>query len=271
MRILFAALHPPNGKNPIGGVQTWIVTLATYFQTIGHEVEVWGPELPLPGRRFDLGIFANTKKTMPAIDLCDQVLEFSHGIILAEKPSGKFPIAFTSEEVQDFWRLPGAIIRQPIDTNYWRDPIDFKGRGLVLYSYRCPDPSPFATLARQLGMSFSHLKKSTQGDIINTLCSAELVCASGRAALEALSCGTPTMIYDHRPYNGGAMLSPCLDVARHYNYSGRGPGRCSDLEVAHNAIAAGSEREYVLKWHKVSKIGREIIDACDFNTNRGKT
>lgn len=63
MKILIAAKHPPFGKLPIGGVQTWSATVGRELKLLGHDVTYWGPENPLPEERFDAGIFANVIHT----------------------------------------------------------------------------------------------------------------------------------------------------------------------------------------------------------------
>ena len=272
MKVLLAAKHPPGGHIKYGGVQSWIETVARRFSILGHETHVWGPEWGKPEGSYDIGVIANIKYSAAAALLCDRVLNVSHGVIPAEEPSGAYPIACTSEEVRDHWKLPSQIIRQPIELSNWT-PFGYKPEHLVLYSYRCPDSSQFQKLADALELPFIHLKNCTETEARSMLRKAALVCASGRAALEAMACGAPTLIYDWRPYNGKTLFLQCLDDARLNNYSGRGgiePRLQTVIQEARQVMAAGSQRKYIKRWHDADMIVCEILDACSLNTNRSK-
>src|SRR5690606_6899005 len=115
MRILLAAKHAPQGRRPIGGVQSWCRTIAAELARLGHDVETWGPELPLPEGRFDAGVIANAGDTGVVVEKCDRVLAVCHGIIPAEHPPEGVPVAYTSEGVRAHWGGEGQVLRQPID------------------------------------------------------------------------------------------------------------------------------------------------------------
>lgn len=277
MKILLAAKHPPGGKVRIGGLQSWIVTVSRALEARGHECLVWGPEFEIASQRFDLGILANIKWTEPVAVLCDRVLNITHGIIPAEKPEKKYPTASTSEEVCAHWQLSGPVIRQPIDLDIEWTPdgpkveTEANSNCLVLYSYRAVQLSPFRRLAKDLNYPFLHVKGVSQAQAAMLLRGAKLVCASGRAALEAMALGAPTLIYDHRLYNGPEpLLVEDLNTARFYNYSGRG-GMAFDAQsvvrVAQNIITAGSRRNYIRQWHDVERIIEGILHASGFDAD----
>ena len=101
MRVLLAARHPPGGRLKIGGVQSWTATVAGELHRRKIRAECWGPELPVPTGRFDVGIFANIGDTARLLTICNRILVVCHGIIAPEKPSAEHSCVFTSEGVRD--------------------------------------------------------------------------------------------------------------------------------------------------------------------------
>lgn len=250
MKILLAAKHPPGGKLPFGGVQSWSLTMSDQFTKRGHSVTLWGPEWPLPAGRFDLGILANVKHTHDAAESCDRVVTVSHGIIPDEAPCPFYPALGVSEEVQDCWGIGGKILRQPIDTEFW-SPSAVDRDLLVLYSYRAPGDLGLAQVAQSLGLGFVWLKNVSPEQARDTLRRAAVVCATGRAALEAMACGAPTAIADHRPYNKKPLLERNLLSAMRTNYSGRGGfvPTGNNLRDHLDGLIGSDQREHVLKYH----------------------
>lgn len=279
MRILLAAKHPPGGRLKFGGVQSWISTVARRLTHAMHDVTIWGPEFPLPREPFHLGVFANRAWTKRAIPLCKNRLIVSHGIIQDENPGrlNSWPtffgqkgpemalkVAYTSEEVKDVWGAPGQIIRQPIDLSVWR-PGNGRDRTLVFYSYRARSSFGLDTLAEELGLNFIWLSNVDEQTARDHLQRAALACASGRAALEAMACDTPTIIADWRDYHETPLVSLNLDQARFCNYSGRDgvtPNLLNMSEVAIETLATQRPREYVEKWHCHEKVTTELFDEC---------
>lgn len=257
MRILLAARHPPNGKVRIGGVQSWCRTVAEELERRGHEVVFWGPRQALDGL-FDAGILANVGDTRPAMRFCTRHLAMCHGIIGPERPAVR-DVAFTSEEVRDFWQGSGPIIRQPIDLDYWQ-PKHTRRKRLVRFSYR--DGLPYVpAVAELLGLDYVHLNDATPDDCRAVLQEAACVLASGRAVLEAMACGAPVVLCDDRPYQG-PLLDTDIDSAMYRNYSGRGgvvPDQALLTATIRLALARGSLREHVETWHDARTITDEIL------------
>lgn len=283
MKILLAAKHVPNGPRPIGGVQTWIATVASQLESLGHNVAIWGPELgAVPNESFDFGIIANAKDTERAWQHCSFVLNVSHGIIDAECPSADADAwAFTSEGVRDHWDLVFAdsddlppsdwfadspIIRQPIDCEFWQP-----GRGrrrVVRYSYRGGLPT-LDTAARRLGYVYAHVRNVDAEQARAELQGAACVVATGRAALEAMALGVPVLIADHRAaYQPPLMNYGPIEEQAENNYSGRGPSSVSHPHAyslrlgIESAMTRGSLREYVTTNHDAKKITKEILQCC---------
>lgn len=263
MRVLLAAKFMPTGPRPIGGVQSWVDTVAGELVRLGHEVAPWQPGFPALAGRFDLGILANWGHTEHLADACDRVLVVSHGIIAEEAPPAGVPVAFTSEGVRDHWGGAGAVVRQPIDLGFW-SPCAPRGNDLVRYSYR-GGLAWLPNAAQALGMGFRHLRDVNHAEAREALSRAGCVLATGRAALEAMACGAPVVICDHRSAYQGPLLDPdtCGSLAR--NYSGRGgvaPDVRGVIEGVRKAKAAGSLRAHVEGHHDARVIVKHLLGAA---------
>ena len=221
MRILFTGKHPPGGRARHGGVHSWIATMVSVCEALGHECAIWGPELPAPSGRFDLGVVSNARATGEAARWCDRIIGVSHGIIPDERPEPSFLSVFTSEEVRKFWGSPGPVLRQPIDLEFW-SPGDSEAENLLtFYSYRAPMDLGLDKVAAALGMRFARLKNVTPCAAREALRRSRVVAATGRAALEAMACGAVVLICDWRLYQG-PLFDPDAYGAMARNYSGRG-------------------------------------------------
>jgi hypothetical protein len=152
MRILLGSKFGPHGVRPIGGVQTWVRTVAACLRQLGHEVVLFEGGEPRPPGRFDVGILANLNHTGHLAKKCKRVLQVSHGIIEEERP--QFPhVAFTSEEVRDYWQGNGPVIRQPVDLTFWSPTKNGKAL-LTRFSYRTGLPM-VQTIAASMGLVIS--------------------------------------------------------------------------------------------------------------------
>lgn len=267
MRILLAAKHAPHGMNPIGGVQTWCRTVQYQLQLLGHEAHTWGPEQDLPRGWFDLGIIANAADTKGCHHLCNSFLSVSHGIITPERPMEGVPTVFTSEGVRTHWNGLGEIVRQPIDTEFWTpDEHVTKRSGIVRYSYRKGLPF-LPDLARNMGMPFHHLSGVTQEEARHWLQRAEVVLATGRAALEAAACGAPVVICDHRAAYQGPLAAEFQSDQMEQNYSGRGGVEANAENVARlikGALCYHPDwyRTAVIAMHDAGKITEQLLRAA---------
>lgn len=257
MRILLTARHPPNGDIPIGGVQSWCRTVAAELERLGHEVVFWGPRQKATGI-FDLGIISNYDDSTPVMRLCKQHVVVCHGIIQPEKPPAK-NAAFTSEELRDFWKGDGPIIRQPIDLDFW-SPNESDREGLVRISYR-KGLDFLPAVANAMGMSFRHAADASCETLRELSRKAACVVATGRSALEAMSCGAPVVICDDRPYQG-PLLDPDVMGSMTRNYSGRGgviPNAVLMIAAIERAMVRGSLRKHVEQHHDARQIVQELL------------
>lgn len=263
MRVLLAAKHAPEGSRPIGGVQTWCRTVASQLRRMGHEATTWGPEQPLPAGRFDLGIIANAEDTAAVHGRCAQLLSVSHGVIAPERPLQGVPTVFTSEGVRDHWGGDGSVIRQPIDLDFWT-PAGVERICLTRFSYRRGlDFLP--RLADRMGVRFRHVASMTNVEARSMLRSSVCVLATGRAALEAMACGVPVVICDHRSAYQGPLLDPDTVGAMARNYSGRGgvePTPELVAEAVQHAMGVRSLRRHVEAHHDARQIVSQLLEAA---------
>jgi glycosyltransferase involved in cell wall biosynthesis len=263
MRVLLAAKFMPTGPRPIGGVQSWVATVVAELRRRGFEVVLWQPGFPALGGRFDLGILANWAHTAGLADACDRVLVVSHGIIPEERPPASVRVAFTSEGVREHWGLSGPIVRQPIDLDFW-SPASGREPVLVRYSYRGGLPW-LPEVAQALRLGFHHLRNVSHEQARDKLRGAACVLATGRAALEAMACGVPVVICDHRSAYQGPLLDFDVAGAIARNYSGRGGVEArpdSVSEAICEAIEQGSRRSHVEKHHNAGRVVDQLLEAA---------
>ena len=262
MKIVLAAKYPAGGRLPIGGVQSWCATVGRELQRLGHEVTQWGPEWPVPDQRFDLGIVAHAKFTRAVMARCDRVLVVSHGIIETERPRGN-RVAFTSEGVRAHWGMEGPVLRQPIDLDFW-SPGGGRQHELLRYSYR-GGLDWLGAVASGLGMTYRHVGNVTHEKARDALRSAACVLATGRAALEAMACGVPVVLCDHRSAYQGPLLDPDLEGAIERNYSGRGgivPTPENVSEAVMEAMAEGPRLDWVREHHDAREVTAQLLEAA---------
>jgi hypothetical protein len=265
MRILLAAKHAPHGSRPIGGVQSWCRTVCNELARRGHEVETWGPEQPLPEGSFDVGIIANTSDTGRVLNLCRERVVVSHGIISAENTSeARLPgdrMVYTSEEVRDHWGGQGTVLRQPIDLTFW-SPGPGPKKYLTRFSYR-GGLRYVSSLARELKLEYRHVRTLEDRAVRNILRLSACVLATGRAALEAMACGAPVVLCDHRSAYQGPLMDLAIHSAAKRNYSGRGgitPTVHTVREAIKYSIKYGSRRQHVEDNHNVVDIVDQILE-----------
>lgn len=254
MRILIAGKYVPTGHNPIGGLQSWIKTVRAELERRGHDVREWQPGMPLAGT-FDLGIVANIKITRPVLNFCRDSVCVSHGIIDAEKPQAVANrYLFVSEGVRDHWGMEGGIIRQPIDLEFWTpgdEPRDF----LTRYSYRTA-PIHGERVAESLGLPYVHMKGVTHEQARDQIRRSACVFATGRAALEAMACGAPVVIYDHRSSYQGPLMGICYQREMQNSYSGRGG---IDPTLEHVTLMARTAMP-CRAWVEAHHDARQVVD-----------
>lgn len=265
MRILLAAKHAPHGSRPIGGVQSWCRTVCRELEQRGFDVETWGVDQSPPSGNFDLGIIANVGDTRRVVGQCKRVVVISHGIITAENPYQHdlrlVPVVFTSEEIRDHWNGVGFIVRQPIDLGFWT-PKENKQIYLTRFSYRS-GLKFIPGIARNMGLKYAHVRNLSSRGARDVIRKSACVLATGRAALEAMACGVPVVICDHRSSYQAPLIDLDITGAAKRNYSGRG-GETPTPELVRGAIELsirrGSMRRHVEENHGVAAITDQLLD-----------
>jgi glycosyltransferase involved in cell wall biosynthesis len=259
VRILIASKYGPHGSVKIGGVQSWAATVEKALTDGGHEVRQYEYGQAKPPGRYDLGIISHWTFTGAVAPLCNEVVNVSHGVIDAERPKfGKR--LFTSEEVREHWGVDGGIIRQPIDLDFWT-PAVARREYLTRFSYR--DGLDMAVdVARSLNLKYRHIKRMTPRQCREILRQSAVVLATGRAALEAMACGAPVVICDHRaPYQGPLLDTQTLGSMKR-NYSGRGgqaPTPSALREACEVSMAQGSLRWHVEEHHNARRVVNDLL------------
>lgn len=255
------------GREHRGGVQSWIRTVADKLEkNYGCEVIQWEPGMKPPEGTFDWGIFAHWRLTQHLGKLCGKVTNVCHGIISTEEPVGSRAV-FVSRGVAAHWGFPESrVLHQPIDLSFWHPQQIPDPKKLVRYSYRY-QPTHSQVVAESLGLKFEKIGDVTHEVARREIQSAAVVFASGRAALEAMACGVPTVVYDNREYQG-PMMCKSLVVNMMNSYSGRGGLKnptSNDVKIA--AIQAMSEhgdffREWICQAHNADDIVEELVAEC---------
>jgi hypothetical protein len=252
LKILITGKFSPYGDRPIGGLQSWIRTVNDELTNRGFRVDIKEP-YELDETKYDIGIFSNIDLTRKAVEHCKDSVLVSHGIIQAEKPDDSCKrLLFVSEGVQDHWKMNGEVIRQPIDLNYWK-PQDNEPKYITRFSYRTGN-THCQWVAEQMGKPFIHVKNKTQQEARRLIRKSALVFATGRAALEAMACGVPVVIYDHRDAYQPPLIGKSLSSQIKHSYSGRGgitPSREQVLDMAEKAV---SNRKWVEAHHNVKEV-----------------
>jgi hypothetical protein len=263
MRIIIAGKFAPDGRRPMGGSQSWIATVAAELEKRGHEVTLWEPGRKARGT-YDLGIIQHLRHTRPVLNFCKRTIQIVHGIIDEERPGNCDVTAYVSEGVRDHWNGDGPIVRQPIDLAFWQQSGRNRG-GAIRFSYR-KNALPYAKEACDaMGFEYRQVSDATPDEAREELGRSAIVFASGRAALEAMACGAPTVIYDNRSAYQEPLIGPYSPIQNMENsYSGRcgSEPTISRLLVAIEARAKtpkGWFREWVEKFHDVRKIVDQLM------------
>ena len=261
MKILITGKFSPFGNRPIGGLQSWILTVHNELVKRGFDVDVKEPH-ELDSSKYDLGIFSNIELTRNAVEHCKESVLISHGIIDAEKPDNSCDrLMFVSEGVRDHWKMDGDIIRQPIDLEFWKPNNNIVPSMVNRFSYRNGNTHCFQTSV-ELNRTYGHIQNHNAKNCRHFLWRSLVVFATGRAALEAMACGVPTVIYDHREAYQPALMGENLNDEMKNSYSGRSgytPSAEQVLAKTKEAIKQTNWREWVAKHHDVKQIVSQLL------------
>jgi len=261
MRVLLTS-HCDSGT--IGGTQSWNRTVAGELVRRGHDVTMRGRRASM-WPHVDLAIVSQNTTFEKARAVAERTIYVSHGPSeLEHAPAGADEYVAVSDEIVRLRKQgPWNLIRQPIDTEFWK-PGPGQNIDVLRFSYYggmawLPD------LCAQMGLTFHHLREEPSSEACRNWCrGANVIIASGRSALEGMSCGRPVIIADQRPYNGKEPLGESdHEHAMLTNYSGRGghPITPNAMEVAirYQLGAVPTLRGHVLKYHDVRNIVDQLL------------
>lgn len=261
----------------IGGTQSWVATVGAEMSRRGYLVTTLdstgqrGRSLSVEHTdRYDLAIVSQNSTFKAARAVSDRVIFVSHGPGELEVPpygSANRPDLCPNAECFVSEELGAPVIRQPIDTDFWRPyaptgpPVDVLR---VSYYGGMEWLSPLCM--QDMGLTFVHISDmSDPKELRGWYNRASVVIASGRSALEAMSCDVPVILADHRPYNGKEPLaSSCIPLAMVTNYS------CRDgLPITPEGMRTGlswhlkggtvGRRDHVMVHHRVEDIVDQLL------------
>lgn len=269
MKYLIASKHTSAGIQPIGGVQSWNDTVQKVLVNAGHTVHQTEPSARAGiDDKYDWVLVSNARYFERLLSRSQRTVGVCHGIIPDEQPRRQMVTrqAYVSEETRDNW-TPGVgfIVRQPIDLDFWKPARKRRADLVVRASYRAED-SLSREFAAYLGESYIHARNLSHKRLREIYSRARVVFASGRAALEAMACGAPVVLYDYR----SEYMPPTLDdrELNHSvttNYSGRGgimhPTLIQIIHAFRRAEERGGQhfRQWVEQYHDAEKVVRELV------------
>ena len=151
--------------------------------------------------------------------------------------------------------MTGEVIRQPIDLDFWKPQRLLKNK-ITRYSYRT-GTTHCELASKELGLPYHHMHDVDHEQARDVINSSHLVFATGRAALEAMACDVPTVIYDHRDAYQPPLMGHSLADEMQNSYSGRSGFNPSLQKVVAQckfALEQKRWREWVAIHHDVKKI-----------------
>jgi len=233
-----------------GGTETYIQTLVKELTQRGHNVDIWtkqpGPVSQKISQEYGCSV-NNIKKEYDLIlinhnFMAKRVLEEGikgfkiqtcHGVYVElEQPyPGLDKYVSISEEVQNHLTSKGfesELIVNGIDCDTYK-PQGLTHKGKVVYSLSQSDVlnNRLALICRMMGHTFISNNKFTNpvDDTYNQINQADVVISLGRGAYEAMACGKPVIVLDHRPYSecyaDGLLTPEMLTESVKNNCSGR--------------------------------------------------
>ncbi len=273
------------------GSETYCYNLALRFSK-HHEVYVWTPTqgkmsekisefatiLDKPEGNFDY-IFYNHNNTISENFHSKCKIFTMQGIFpeLEQPPLGMDAYVAISDEIAQYHqKLKPYIIRNGIDTEYYRETPKAQKTKNVLFSsnYRSKFPRTLKFACASLGLKFRRIgDKNLKYDILPDLEWADIVIGLGRTTLEAMSCNKKIIVADKRDYSDVGMdgfLTPAnVTEIQQNNFSGRRYKKpiCfltirEELKKAIK-ISESWERDYILQNFNIDKVVQNYITLAE--------
>ena len=233
-----------------GGTETYIHSLVKELKSFGHNVDIW---TKIPGdvsdmlnktygcpinqlkKEYDL-ILVNHNfmaKRLLEEGIKGYKIQTCHGVYVElEQPyPGMDKYVSISDEVQQHLKSKGfesELIRNGIDCDTFK-PLNNEHKGKVVYSLSQSVPlnNRIAEICKTIGYNFTSNNKfkNPVSDTYNKINEADVVISLGRGAYEAMACGKPVIVLDHRDYSqcfaDGLLTPDTLKESVKNNCSGR--------------------------------------------------
>ncbi|MFV9484351.1 glycosyltransferase [Christiangramia sp. ASW11-125] len=231
--------------NKIGGSETFTFAFIAAFKRKGFDVEYFTFAKGLISDKIehDLGVEFMTKKRYDLIlashTTCIKklfhrgfIIQICHGIFPAlEQPSAyaDFHISISSEVKNHLKSLnvDSIIINNGVDCERFfpKFPVKEELGSILSLCQSSEANNKIREICTKNNWEFFSINKFKQQiwDVENYINKADLVIGLGRSAYEAMACGRPVLIYDHRPYTNSYSDGYLTNVQESlkFNCSGR--------------------------------------------------
>lgn len=235
----------------LGGTETYVYTLIKELTKRGHNVELWTKE---PGaiselinkefgcpvnqvkKSYDLILINHNFMAKRVIELGIQGIKIQtcHGVYVElEQPYyGLDAYVSISQEVQEHLTSKGfksTLIHNGIDCETFTPNKLPKPQYKSVYSLSQNDElnNRLERICKRIGYEFISNNKFSNPtyNVHEEIQKAGVVVSLGRGAYEAMACGTPVIVLDHRPYSkcyaDGLITPDNLEESMKHNCSGR--------------------------------------------------
>lgn len=276
--------------NAPGGTQSYVVSVALYLKSLGHDVECISPDsgyysdfLERNGVRCNSGSksfdFILISYFVPNEEFRGFRVWVQHDVLWSAPERGIHGYIGVSEEA--LTKIPQNAKNKTVVFN-GVSPVEYCRRRVSesverVYSLSHSDElnARLRALCDKHGLEFLSNNKFTNPsmDIRQNLEWADLVVGVGRSAYEAAMYGRPVLLLDQRSYNGRALS----DGLFHENFMGAVENNCSgrkyrltlsDEDIVGLFQGLGAEcgelsREVALKFFSLSDKVSEILEFCE--------
>lgn len=288
MKILLGNHHCFN----FGGTENYTIDLARYYHSLGHQISIYlhtkqlkmvaydyfRSKYPfirwyityLPSEGFDLLLLnhnttLNSLKTYKGFKICT-----THGLPHLERfVAGADHYVCISQELFDLY--PKISNKTLIKTGFncreieevkYQEILDKPTAILIDYTSTVESKEYFKTTCKKLNIWWEIFegKNITPSGITNIFKNYDIICATGRTAIEALLSGKRTIIYSHFGCDG--LFRYDLDRC---NYSGRDSGNFDLLEESLKKALTLSEEEiqkvrnWIIQERDISVVAEEYL------------
>jgi glycosyltransferase involved in cell wall biosynthesis len=294
MKILLAN----NKLRYLGGTETYTYTLAGQLIKNGHQVEAFTfrPGLISDRLKQDFCVNLSSGKQKYDVILANHttcvkhlrelnpgfIIQTCHGVTTALEQPSPFAHAHVaiSEElslhVHEITGKPAPVILNGIDCTRFRPvtPVNKRIKKVLSLAHNEALNSMLEKEFSKYGIRLYTLNKlkAPVWNVEDYINRADLVVSLGRGAYEAMACGRPVLVVDHRPgrelKGDGIILPRNIDEFIHYNCRGQARRESNVSRLVEQAIAYYSPeagrwcREYALENLNIESQTEKYISLC---------